>query len=82
MSVIARVLSWVLGSRPVQWMLAALAAVLALRLRDRHQKRKGRAEAREEHRQSDIERAMDIHRRAADAERLPVEPDDTRGYRD
>lgn len=82
------VLGWLLGSRPVQWVLAALAALAALKLRDRHNRAEGREEQRQEQIATDVEAAAEIHRRAAaarDAGSLPVDPArpaDTRGYRD
>ncbi|MEO0438577.1 MAG: hypothetical protein AAF098_16885 [Pseudomonadota bacterium] len=82
MSRIASIVRLLISSRPVQWVLAILAALAAIRIRDRSQRKAGAEAEREIHEQADKDIALDIHRRAADAKRVPIDIEDERIYRD
>ena len=82
MSQIAAMLRFLISSRPVQWVVAVLAALAAIRIRDRSQRKAGAEAEREIHEQADKDIALEIHRRAADAKRVQPDPDDDRIYRD
>jgi len=82
MHAILKIVRWVINSKPAQWALAGLAAIGLVAYRDRQQKDKGREEAEQKHTDADARKAADIQRRVADAERMPVDENDDRGYRD
>jgi len=73
--------SWLMGSKIAQLVIAAVAALAALKLRDLSQRRKGRDDANKETLDADAKEAIAIQRRVTDAERLPIDPDDERGRR-
>lgn len=74
--------NWVKASKPVQYLIAVLSALLALKLWSRKQQKKGGEKERERQLHANEDLARGIHERVADAERLPIDPDDERGYRD
>jgi hypothetical protein len=82
MNVVLKIVRFVMASKPAQWALIALAMLGVIKARDIQQQREGRDEERERQFKTDVDAAREIHRRAARVERMPVDPDDTRGYRD
>ena len=82
MTAIMSVINWLLRSRPAQWVLAAAVAAGALKARDHLKRREGQDEAEQDQLESDSREAADIQRRVAAAERMPVDENDDRGYRD
>lgn len=83
MTWLLRAVAFVLDSRPVQWILAGLAALAALKVRDTMKKREGREEAENEFEKRDAAEAAAIRRRVdAIDERVRDDKPDDRGYRD
>ena len=81
MTKILAVLRWVGQSKPVQWVLIALAVISGIAIRDRGLKAEARDEERERQSDADKDRALDVHRRANAARGMPVDPDDQRIFR-
>lgn len=83
MTWLLKALGFVLESRPMQWILAGLAALAALKVRDGMKKREGKQEAQDEYEKQDAAEAAAIRRRVdAIDERVRDDKPDERGYRD